>query len=191
MERFLKAKHWQLFILMIGLPFFTQIITILVGFFGDFDTAVYLSPLSTILYLAFFMGWFWSIGSTFHHMVPETVKLNLKRFKSFIIIASVYVILFSTYTQFQAAGIIESDTVSASSMLWSFAIIFPLHLFSMFCIFYALWFNAKTIKSIELQKNVSFPDYAGEFFLIWFFPIGIWFIQPKLNKLLKEKEHYR
>jgi hypothetical protein len=53
----------------------------------------------------------------------------------------------------------------------------------MFCIFYCFYFTAKVLKTVELQKPVTFNDYAGEFFLIWFFPIGIWFIQPRINRL--------
>jgi hypothetical protein len=49
--------------------------------------------------------------------------------------------------------------------------------------FYILYFVAKTMKSVEMQKTVTFNDYAGEFFLIWFFPIGIWFLQPRINKI--------
>jgi hypothetical protein len=64
-----------------------------------------------------------------------------------------------------------------------FALIVPLHLFSMFCIFYCLYFNAKALKTVEWQRPVTFSDFAGEFFLIWFFPIGVWIIQPRLNKL--------
>jgi hypothetical protein len=38
------------------------------------------------------------------------------------------------------------------------------------------------VKTIELQREVTFSDFAGEFFLIWFYPVGIWIIQPKVNK---------
>jgi hypothetical protein len=72
-------------------------------------------------------------------------------------------------------------------------IVFPLHLFSMFCIFYCLYFVAKTFKTVELQREVQFSDFAGEFFLIWFFPVGIWVIQPKINKMIElyvEKEQH-
>ena len=43
--------------------------------------------------------------------------------------------------------------------------------------------DAKALKTVEWQKPVTFSDFAGEFFLIWFFPIGIWIIQPRINKL--------
>ena len=65
-----------------------------------------------------------------------------------------------------------------------FFVIFPLHMFAMFAIFYCLYFVAKTYKTVELQRTVTFSDYAGEFFLFWFFPIGIWVIQPKINAMV-------
>ena len=66
------------------------------------------------------------------------------------------------------------------------AVIVPLHLFSMFCIFYSLYFVAKTFKTVELQREVNFSDFAGEFFMIWFYPIGIWIVQPKINKMIEK-----
>ena len=47
-----------------------------------------------------------------------------------------------------------------------------------------LYKAAKTIKTVELQKKVTFSDFAGEFFLLWFSPIGIWILQPKINKFV-------
>jgi hypothetical protein len=56
----------------------------------------------------------------------------------------------------------------------------------MFCIFYALYFNAKALKAVEWQKKVTLSDYVGDFFLIWFFPIGLWFIQPRINNIVNK-----
>ena len=50
-----------------------------------------------------------------------------------------------------------------------------------------VYFVAKTYKTVELQRQVSFSDFAGEFFMIWFYPIGIWIIQPKLNKIIENE----
>lgn len=65
------------------------------------------------------------------------------------------------------------------------AIILPLHLFSIFCMFHTFYFVAKTIRTVEFQQPVKFGDFAGELFLIWFFPIGIWILQPRINKILE------
>jgi len=53
----------------------------------------------------------------------------------------------------------------------------------MFRIFYSMYFVAKTIKTAELQRKVGFGDFVGEFFLLWFYFIGVWIVQPKVNKL--------
>ena len=47
-----------------------------------------------------------------------------------------------------------------------------------------MYFVAKTFKTAELQRKVSFSDFAGDFFLVWFLPIGIWIIQPKINRMV-------
>lgn len=57
-----------------------------------------------------------------------------------------------------------------------------LHLISIFSYFYLSYVNGKNIKAIELgtQPN-SFSEFSNEFFLLLFFPIGVWYLQPKLN----------
>jgi len=54
-----------------------------------------------------------------------------------------------------------------------------LHILSMFGLIYSFFYVAKTFKTVELQREVSFSDFAGDFFLLLFFPIGVWIIQPK------------
>lgn len=51
--------------------------------------------------------------------------------------------------------------------------------------FIILSFVARGIVSIETgDASVSFPDYFVEVLLLaFFFPIGVWFIQPRLNKI--------
>lgn len=46
---------------------------------------------------------------------------------------------------------------------------------------------AKTFKSVELKKRVTFAVYIGEAFLIWLSPIGIWLLQPRLNALVRSE----
>ena len=59
----------------------------------------------------------------------------------------------------------------------------PLHLLMMFSVLHALYFVSKSLLIAERDRPVSFTEYAGAFFLIWFLPVGIWTIQPRINRL--------
>lgn len=50
-------------------------------------------------------------------------------------------------------------------------------------LWYVFYFMAKALKSVETQSEVSFTDCIGDFMLLIFLPIGIWFIQPRINKI--------
>jgi len=188
MNFFLRLKHWQLFMLLMGIPFIGQIATFsLVFTFSDPFAVFAVMPLIMIIFMTAFFCWFYALGVNLHQKLPETVQTNLKRFKLFLFLPVAYIFLMVTIGPFALSNISNLE-VDPSPFFLSFAIILPMHLFSMFCIFYCLRFIAKTMKAVEWQRPVSFSDYAGEFFLIWFFPIGVWFIQPRINELFKEKE---
>lgn len=74
-------------------------------------------------------------------------------------------------------------------MIFKDYVIMPLHVSAMLSIFYAMIFAAKTIKSAELNKEATLSDYLGDFFLIWFYPLGIWILQPRIQKLLKKEKY--
>jgi hypothetical protein len=69
------------------------------------------------------------------------------------------------------------------------ALIYPLHVFAMICMFYLLYFVSKSLVLGETGKPASFYDYAGPFFLLWFFPAGIWIVQPRVNRLYSERKN--
>ena len=121
------------------------------------------------------------MGVNLNKKLPDTVKMNLRKFKWFMFIPFVYLFLFYIFVHFFLFKAVSNG--EQLSNLVFFAVMLPIHLFSMFCIFYCIYFNAKSLKVAELQREVTFNDYVGEFFLLWFFPIGVWFIQPRINKM--------
>jgi hypothetical protein len=196
-ERFLKAKHWQLFLLTFGIPIIFQIV-MMGSMFSVFATQTnpnpemifnYMKffPIIMILFMTIFFGWFWSVAIGLQKKVPVNITMKVKKFKIFLFIPMVYILFIMIFVSFTMNGIINNGKEPNIGLLGSmFAIIVPLHLFSMFCIFYTLYFVAKTFKTVELQREVKFSDFAGEFFMIWFYPIGIWIVQPKINKMIEE-----
>jgi len=204
-DRFLKAKHWQLFLLTFGLPFVLQMV-VMIGVFssmasGGVDNIAtmfrYFSlfPVIMIVFAGVLYGWYWSVGVGLQKKVPENIKMKVGRFKVFFFIPLVYILFFTLLfgllfsRLIDIGAFIEEGSGEPPIALFSmFGIIFPLHLFSMFCMFYNLYFVAKTIKTAELQRRVEFSDFVGEFFLTWFYPIGIWILQPKINKMVESGE---
>ena len=190
-DKFLNAKHWQLFLLTFGIPIIFQFIMMGTMFANigannnpdpDFMFSyMKLFPIMMLLFMGVFFGWFWSVAIGLQRVIPDEIKLKVNRFKIFLLIPIVYMIFF--------LGFFMTSFTSGGPNPGIFAVIVPLHLFSMFCIFYSLYFLAKTFKTAELQRKVTFSDFAGEFFMIWFYPIGIWIVQPKINKMIKEKAH--
>ena len=136
-------------------------------------------PIMMVFFIGLFFGWFYALGTNLHKKLPAAVTMNLTRFKIFLFIPVVYMLFISVFM----FGMFSNISSGGQPNPAIFAVIVPLHFFSMFCIFYCLYFNAKALKTVEWQKPVTFSDFAGEFFLIWLFPIGIWIIQPRINKL--------
>ncbi|NEU06903.1 hypothetical protein GZH53_01145 [Flavihumibacter sp. R14] len=169
MIKLLTLKPWQLFGLMMGV--------MIIGSFFGLATNDIVWAFSTFLLAAIYFGWFWAIAVNLNPKLPPTANLNLRRFKLFMLIPMAYIFIISSLL----AGIsLRAEEGNSDSFV---AIIIPLHLFSMYCIFWCMAFVAKSIKAVELQKRVSFGEYAGEFFLIWFFPLGIFILQPRINKM--------
>ena len=196
-DKFLKAKHWQLFLLTFGIPLLFQflmmgimITSIETGSNPD-PTMMFnymqFFPIMMILFMGVFFGWFWSIAIGLQKKVPENVKMKVKKFKILFFIPLIYILCILAFIGTSMNGLINNEIEPTGVQIGSvFALIIPLQLFSMFCIFYSLYFVAKTFKTVELQREVKFADFAGEFFMIWFYPIGIWIVQPKINKMIEE-----
>jgi hypothetical protein len=192
----LKAKAWQLFILTFGIPIAMNII-LMIAFFIDIASQAppaseagygYLSlfPLVVLPFAAIFYAWLWAVAVGLQNKVPEHVTLKYARFKLLFRFMAVYLCFFVAFFFYKTSGFAENNPglgmPGAGSMM---ALIFLFHMFAMFCILYTFYFVAKTLKTVEMQREATFSDYAGEFFLIWFYPIGIWIIQPKINEIME------
>jgi hypothetical protein len=174
MTKFLTLKHWQLLGLLILIPLISQIILIL--FMNGTKTAILLElyPISTIIFIVLFSFWLYSIVTNLYKKLPATVTIPLSIFKIILVLPFVFT-LFKYIHIYLFSNI--SDVLQIDSE------VDVLDLLSLFCILYCLYISAKALKTFERQTPMPFGDFVGDFFLILFFPIGIWIIQPRLNKL--------
>ncbi len=188
MNIFLRLKHWQLFILMFAIPIILQILLEVSIFSGaPVNPFWVLLILVMVLYLAPFFGWIYTLGTNLYEKLPPEAPMKLRKFKLFFWFPVVYLTLalctICILPRFLNEG---SSPIAPSNLIILILCFLVVHLFSIFCIFYCIYFLAKSLKAVELQRSITSSDYIGDFLLFWFFFIGIWFIQPRINKIFGE-----
>jgi len=156
----------------------------------------FLIVIASSLILSF---WNWSITIGLQEKIPEDLRINLTKFKIFFFVPLLYATiicllvfyLFEKIPDFKQ--LIEEDNFNEIemeeqflSMIKFFPLFLLFHFFTIFCSFHTLFFTAKTIKLAELKRKIKFDNFIGEFFLLWFNIIGIWILQPRINKLADE-----
>jgi len=126
------------------------------------------------------LGWVWAISVDLHEKLLPNIPLNITYFKIIFSIPIVYSLIMTCWISYI---ILRGGPSLDYSMGLFIGVILILHMISMICIVLGIRFAAKTLKSVELGRHARFNDYVGEFFLIWFSIIGVWILQPRINKL--------
>jgi hypothetical protein len=170
---FLRAKHWQVFVLVWGAYFVGQMAMVAVIPEGSLTnplrvglfTEAVMSP-----FLVFFMGWLWSVGSFLFSISESSLKPNIRVFRFAIIFPTLY--LFTALPFFLSSSSTVMETV-----------ILPLHLLALACLIYVFSFDAKSLVIAEKGEAVTSNDYVLPLFFFFFSLIGIWLIQPRINRL--------
>lgn len=135
-------------------------------------------PLIMLLFIGIYLLWFWSLGTELNKIVPENIRLKSSRFKFGIKFCAIYMVAFQ---------IMFISMANGSGFGAPMPVVFILHLVAMYFMFYSIYFISKNLVAFENVKNDKSASSKGTFFLMWFFPIGIWFIQPRINKMYAAK----
>lgn len=189
MKIILTAKHWQLFLVVFMLPFIFESVALPL-LLKDYavDLLIVMPVRMFILFGGLFM-WLLSIASQLNDMLPEGLRLRPRRFKLLLITAFIYTLFVIGFMGlgcgFGFGTNIEMGQAPSGGMLGGvIGLVLPL-LFLAYCVIYCFRFVSVVILSMELQRRVKFFDYLGVFFLLLFFPIGIWILQPRINKVVE------
>lgn len=176
MNIFLKMKHWQIFALFFILPLIADAaFDNLLPAGSDDDWYIKLLINGFIVFLA--VAYLWTLGTYFYEYLPEkSGNLRPNLFKAGL----VYVFLEFTYLFTFADFFIIEKPASPFYLV-------PIHVLGMIAYFYALYFVAKALAGVKLEKDANLNDFAGFFFMLWFYPIGIWFLQPQVNDAFENK----
>lgn len=180
-----RRKAWQVFLLLV-LPMFASQFYLLSNMpsptstpqppsMEEFEALFRQTMLMSFLMVVLLLAWLLSIGFAANRRIEQNLRQNTRLAIGCAIYAASYIAL---------AQFIFPGPGSLSSGGVSMGLVVPLHLLAMVAIFYVLAFAAKNIIMAERQAAVSFFDYSGPFFLMWFFPLGVWFVQPRINRLV-------
>ena len=160
----LKLKHWQVFfILLVGL--------FMCGLKIE-DNYMLTSAILLAGSLIYYM-WPLLIGHGLYLILPEKIDIN---YNLFLINGVICIVA-------PSVGMIITD---GKEMTFHGLAALPFF-YLFYALFYFFAFPARVLKSIETGQEVPFKDCIGDFFLILFLPIGIWFLQPRINRVIQEQ----
>jgi hypothetical protein len=164
MRIFLKLKHWQLFLIWI--------VSVII-FTGTNNSSFWI--LTTELYGISILGWVYSIGKVINNQIKENKVENHKEDMWFILGLITIIPFGYDYNNF-------SPNLSMLDLL-----VFASGILGLVSILKLINFSAKVLNQYENHKEQEFRDYLQEFLLISFMVIGVWTIQPRVNKIISKE----
>jgi peptidoglycan/LPS O-acetylase OafA/YrhL len=164
MNFILKLKHWQIFLILL--------IGSLTSNFTWEDHEFFNLGLNSFGFIIYFF-WYFAVGLELTEYLPPRIELPRKLFiiNAFVLIISILIIVVVFNEQFSSNGLL--------GFLWI--------VYLMYAMFQFMFYPSKALRTVEQGEEATFGQYFGYFLLIIFWPIGIWWIQPKLNKIAAEK----
>jgi len=192
-QKFLKAKHWQIFFLYLISPLIS-IIAFIIMVNIDFNNGRNSDDTVLVLfkYIMWFatvsvfirLAWNWSVTISLCDQISDLIKPKLGLFQASILYSIIYHLALSTVCMnFVSTAQSASKTGVIEDYPFEIFLIIPFHFVAIIAFIYLTYITAKTIKTAELGKRVKLNAFIGEFLWVWIFVIGIWVIQPRVNRL--------
>jgi hypothetical protein len=175
MKEIVRLKHWQVFSI-VAIGYIISYVLPTTNFMIGSINSIELAAIVTILTLILLFSYTLTIG-----LFLNNIKNNTYHFKNWILIIAVCCcILGYSYLNLQR---LNFDTEFIP--FWIGFISTPLTFWGLYYTFYQV---AKSLKSVELDRIAKFSECIIDVITIFMLPIGVWFIQPRLNRILKVVE---
>jgi uncharacterized membrane protein len=171
MTFFLKLRHWELF-LMLALP------TVMCLMLGIPFKPLIVSTVGLFMMLVLFI-WMLSIGIWSNRQLEPSKQRGTLLFIAGLVLPIVYLV---AYIILVVPELTSGNP--AKPKLWMFS----LHMLSLSGIFYGFWYTAGQLKALLVSKNADYMIFSNTFFMLFIFPLGIWLIQPGVNRLYFEAQ---
>lgn len=173
----LRAKAWKVFLVVVGTYAVGQVATLNSitaasnpGIPISSNHMIFMALTAAICTSVVFI-WLWLLGISLNALTEPRIRQNA----TFLGFALGFTIC---YFSVLSLAVLKPNVLS---------VIGPVSILALICAIYALNFVAQALVLAETHTDPAFYDYAGPFFLLWLFPIGIWIVQPRINRLYAEE----
>lgn len=167
---FLNAKPWLIFSLMIGVPIIGTIIVVLMATAMGLPGLI---PLGTVVLclplVIIYFGWLWNAGV---HLIGNPQNRRLFKILSLSSLVCAFLIVPSLLVMEKANF---TFLVEIIRLLNFAAFLYCIHLIR------------KGLHERTEEAGSPVRSTAVDFISIWILPIGIWFIQPRIQQALKPR----
>ncbi len=180
MDIFRKLKHWQIFLLVVGIPILVQLIQNIIFLASDQEDVAYANSLGLVLILPLlvYYGWIGSVGMTFSKR-NSAVSMPVGRFRISLLVSCLTSVFLLIYFWAYPQTVQSADDEEAIPIMLVGLMVF----IALFTLFYCLSFMARAIVQLERKRRINSAEFYSEFVMAVVFPIGIWLLQPRINKL--------
>jgi hypothetical protein len=160
MHFILKLKHCQVFLILSVASITSNFEWVGNDFFN--------LAINTFGLIVYFL-WYFAVGLELTEHLPPRIELGGTMFiiNAFVLTVSILILIIVFDSEFSRNGF--------------FGFVWVVYL--MYAVVQFMFFPARALKSVEQQADVGFDQYFGYFLLMLFWPIGIWWMQPKLNRI--------
>jgi len=170
MEKIIRLKHWQVF----GIVAIGYIISYILQS-SNFEIwgipSLVFAAISTIITLILIFSWIMVIG-----LFLNNKEENTHYFRNWVFILSVC----SCVVGYSLLNLERLNIDTALLPFWTGFFT----TFTFWGIGYTFFHAAKSLKSLELGREAEFSEYIIDAIMLFAFPIGVWFIQPRINRIL-------
>lgn len=178
LEWILLADSWQVFFVIVG--------TLLVG--AMVTSWIELEGLPRVFSIAanyaseiLLAGWFYAVGRNLHRIRPDGARLKLGWF----VFHLVYFLIYSVILLFLSLSLLQMRGLTfIIDEAW---VLLPFHILAIISACSIVGFVARALVTVELRQHVPFGIYGGTFLLLFFFPFGIWIVQPRVQAIFRDQ----
>ncbi|PPK87931.1 hypothetical protein CLV84_0890 [Neolewinella xylanilytica] len=188
-EKFLRAPHWKLFVYSFGVPFLLQLLgtavslSNLVTLEGPGSVPAwpyYLSSAGSLAIGGVLYGWMWAVGYGLQQRMPREFRRPTIGFGA--VLATLATLCLGSLFYSGDVLLLMDESNVFTLLFWT---VLPLLIVWMIAHLYCATYLADLVIFAEEEREPTTHELMQLALLIWAFPIGVWIVQPRINRLAR------